>query len=155
MLDIKFIRDNKDVVEKAIRDKKAKPVDLDRLLALYDERKESRRKIEEANRKRKEAADSRDIEVGKRLKEELTVLEADAAKIDKEFIGLMIQVPNIPSPDTPVGEDESANKVLREWGEKPSFEFKPKGHWDLGRDLGVIDTESAGEIAGPRQTYLF
>lgn len=155
MLDIKFIRENKDIVAKAIHDKRAEPVDLDALLKLHDERKSLQQKLEELSRQRKVAADARDIEGGKRLKEEAQPLEEAIEKAGKEFVALMIKLPNIPSPDTPVGPDESGNKVLRQWGEKPSFSFTPKAHWDLGKDLGVIDTESAAEISGARYTYLF
>jgi seryl-tRNA synthetase len=69
-------------------------------------------------------------------------------------MALMLKVPNMHSADTPVGKDESGNKVLRQWGEKPNFTFKPKEHFELGADLGVIDTETASEVAGARFAYL-
>jgi hypothetical protein len=154
MLDIKFIRENKDVVAKAIIDKKSQPVDLDRLIALADERKSLQQKISDLNQARNAAAAERNSEKGKELKEQLQQLEADLVRVEKEFVALMIKVPNIPSPDTPVGPDESGNKVLRQWGEKPAFTFEPKAHWDLGKELGIIDTESAGEVSGARFAYL-
>ena len=154
MLDIKFIRENKDVVAKAIIDKKSQPVDLDRLIALADERKGLQQKIGDLNQARNVAASERNIEKGKELKEQLQQLEVDLVRVEKEFVALMIKVPNIPSPDTPIGPDESGNKVLRQWGEKPAFAYEPKAHWDLGKDLGIIDTESAGEVSGARFAYL-
>jgi len=63
-------------------------------------------------------------------------------------------VPNIPSADTPVGNDEEDNQVIRQWGEKPQFSFEPKAHWDLGKDLGIIDSERAAEVSGSRFTYI-
>ncbi len=155
MLDIKFIRENKDIVEKAMRDKRREPVDLDQVLSLYDERKSLQQELEGINQKRKAAADARDIDAGKKLKEEAQVLDGKIAEKEKVFIAEMIKIPNIPSPDTPVGPDESGNKVLRTWGEKPQFSFEAKDHSELGVALGIIDTESAAEISGARFTYLF
>ena len=155
MLDIRFIKENKEIVEKAIKDKNAAPVDLDAVIRLYEERKVLQQELERINHSRKEAADSRNTEAGKKLKQEVQSVEEKLAKTEKDFVALMIQIPNIPSPDTPVGPDESGNKVLRQWGEKQKFSFKPKEHWELGKDLGIIDTETAGEVSGPRYAYLF
>lgn len=155
MIDIKFIRDNPDIVRAAIQNKKAKPVDIDELLKIHDERKDVRQKIDEINRKRNEAAAARDIEAGKRLKEELSALEAEHAELEKKFVALMIRIPNIPSPDTPVGVDESENKVLREVGEKRSFgSYSPRQHFEIGEKLGLINTERAGEVSGARFAYI-
>jgi seryl-tRNA synthetase len=154
MLDIKFIRENKDIVAKAIRDKNAEPIDLDQVISLADERKDLQQKLGDINQARKIAADQRDIEKGRQLKEDVQKLEETLARVEKEFVALMIKIPNIPSPDTPVGPDESGNKVLRQWGEKRDFGFEPKAHWDLGKDLNIIDTDSAGEISGARFAYL-
>lgn len=155
MIDIKFIRDNPDIVRAAIQNKKGKPVDIDELLRLNDERKELRQKIDEINRQRNEAASKRDIEAGKRLKEELASLEASHADVEKQFVALMILIPNIPSPDTPIGVDESENKVLREVGEKRSFgSYSPRQHFEVGESLGFINSERAGEVSGARFAYL-
>lgn len=154
MLDIKFIRDNKDIVLKAIKDKNGEPVDLDRVIELYDKRKDLRTKLSDINQKRNEAAGERNVEEGRKLKIEIQSLQSEHDSIEKEFIGEMIKIPNIPSPDTPIGSDESGNKVLRQVGEPAKFDFKPKAHWDLGKELDVIDTEKAAEVSGARFTYL-
>jgi seryl-tRNA synthetase len=154
MLDITFIRENRDIVAKAIRDKKTAPVDLDLLIVRADQRKELKQRLSELNRERNQAAQERNIEKGKELKDQAQRVEEELARVEKEFISLMIQIPNIPSPDTPIGPDESGNKVIRQWGEKPTFNFEPKAHWDIGKDLNIIDTDSAGEISGARFSYL-
>ncbi|TAJ14001.1 serine--tRNA ligase [Patescibacteria group bacterium] len=155
MIDIKFIRDNPDIVRSAIQNKKGKPVDIDELLRLNDERKELRQKIDEINRQRNEAASKRDIEGGKRLKEELAALEATHLDVEKRFVALMILIPNIPSPDTPIGADESENKILREVGEKRSFgSYSPRQHFEIGEGLGFINSDRAGEVSGARFAYL-
>ena len=68
----------------------------------------------------------------------------------EEWQKIMLKIPNIPSVDTPEGPDESGNQVIRSWGEKPQFSFKPKEHFELGKALGIIDTETAAEVAGSR-----
>jgi len=154
MLDIKFIRENREIVEKAIQDKQVEGVRLDEVISLHDKRKELQQQLSDKNAERNKAADARDIETGRRLKEEVQGIEAEIDGLTKEFVKLMSAIPNIPSPDTPIGKDESGNKVLRQWGDKRKFGFPPKAHWDLGKDLDVIDTERAGEISGARFAYL-
>lgn len=153
MLDITFIRENPDIVRAAIKNKN-RDIDLDRVLALADERKAAAQAVTEINRKRGVAQTARDIEAGKTLKEELKTAEEHHQVLEKELLALLIKIPNIPSADTPIGPDESGNVVVRQWGEKPSFSFEPKAHWDLGKDLGVIDNEKAAEVSGARFTYL-
>ncbi|MDB5225552.1 MAG: serS [Candidatus Adlerbacteria bacterium] len=154
MLDLQFIRENPDLVRTAIKNKNKEGIDLDRLLQLAEERKAAAGEVSDINRKRNEAQAARDAEAGKNLKEELRAAEDKYQQIEKELVSILIKIPNIPSADTPVGPDESGNVVVREWGEKPQFNFEPKAHWDIGRDLGVIDSEKAAEVSGARFTYL-
>ncbi|MBU6310345.1 serine--tRNA ligase [Patescibacteria group bacterium] len=154
MLDIQFIRDNPDIVKAAIQNKKTEPVDVAELIALADSRKALGQELDALNRARNDAQKNRDIETGKRLKDEAAALEAKYAAVEKSYVALMLKLPNIPSPDTPVGMSDDANKVLREVGEKPHFGFSPKPHWELGEALGLIDQETAGEVSGARFTYI-
>lgn len=154
MLDIKFIRENPDVVKAAIQNKKTEAVDIDHLLALADSRKALSQKLDDLNRARNDAQKNRDVDAGKRLKDEAAALETEYAAVEKEYVALMLKLPNIPSPDTPIGLTEDENKVLREVGEKPSFSFTPKPHWEVGEALDLIDQETAGEVSGARFTYI-
>jgi len=154
MLDLQFIRENPDIVRAAIKNKNKEEVDLDRIVALGDERKKVAGDITEINRQRGVAQAARDAEAGKRLKDELKAAEEKYQEVERELVSLMVKIPNIPSADTPVGPDESANQVVRQWGDKPQFSFEPKAHWDLGRELGLIDNEKAAEVSGARFTYL-
>lgn len=154
MLDITFIRENPDIVRAALKNKNREGVDLDRILVLADERKKIAGEVSDINRRRNEAQAARDIEAGKLLKEELSAKEIEHQATEKELVALLVKVPNIPSADTPIGPDESGNKVLRQWGDKKQFAFTPKAHWDLGKELGVIDSEKAAEVSGARFTYL-
>ena len=112
MLDIKFIRENKDIVASAVKNKN-REVDLDLLLELSDKRKALKQEIDNVNQKRNEAAKMRDAESGSELKKEIERIEKIFNEVDKDFISLMAKVPNIPSLDTPIGPDQSGNKVLR------------------------------------------
>lgn len=154
MLDINFIQKHRDVVEKAIADKKGGDIDLDRILELYEERKKLRGKVGEINEARNKAAQERNIEAGRELKEQLRIAEKNLKEAEKEYVELMIKIPNVPSADTPVGPDESGNKVLRKWGEPTDFSFEPKPHWELGETLDVIDTETAANVVGARFSYM-
>lgn len=153
MLDIKFIKENKEVVINACKNKN-REVNIDELISIYDRRAGVRRELDELNQKRNVAAKDRNIEEGQRLKALDDELKTKWNEVDKEFIALMLQVPNIYSLDTPIGKDDSENKILRSAGEKPVFNFKPKEHFEIGADLGVIDTETATEVSGPRFSYL-
>ena len=153
MLDIKFIRENKEVVVAAIKNKN-RSLDIDVLIALHDKKKEISQKMDEINRQRNESARNRDVERGLELKQVSEEIERESAQIEKEYITMMLKVPNIPSLDTPVGADESGNKVFREWGDKPVFSFTPKEHQDIGTALDIIDTETASKVSGSRFVYL-
>lgn len=153
MLDIKFIKENKDLVAAAAKNKN-REIDVEEIIRVSEERKSLKSEIETFNQKRKEAANARDIVLGTQLKSDLEKLEAKHAELDKQFVSLMIKVPNIYSADTPVGPDESANKVVRQWGEIPQFDFTPKEHDELGENLGILDTKTAADVAGSRFVYI-
>lgn len=153
MLDIKFIRENKDLVAQAAKNKN-REIDVEEIIRVSEERKALRTEIDLLNQKRKEAASARDVNLGQQIKLELDGLEKRFAELDKQFVSLMIKVPNIYSPDTPLGKDESENKVIRQWGEVPRFDFAPKEHFEIGAALDVLDTETAAEVAGSRFAYL-
>lgn len=157
-MDIKFIRENIEAVKEAVKNKKVS-VDIDALLAVDERRRHILKELEE--KRAEQNAGSRggpkaptELELLKRLKEEIKVLEEEQSGVQKEFDGLILLVPNIPSKDTPVGKDEGGNKILREVGKPAVFGFKPKEHWELGRELGVIDMETASEVSGARFGYL-
>lgn len=154
MLDIKFIAEHPDIVKKAIHDKQTEPVNVDHLLALYAERKKLRQELDDVNAARNRAAKEQDVAEGKRLKEEAARLESALEAIEKEYIPLLLKIPNVPSADTPVGADESANSIMRSWGEPRKFSFEPKPHWDLGPALGLFNLEKAAAVSGARFAYL-
>jgi seryl-tRNA synthetase len=158
MLDIKFIRENPDKVKEGIKKKQAK-VDIDRLLELDKKRRELLQEIEglkaEQNKISEQGkADKEMIEKAKKLKEKIKKIEPELDKIEEEFDKLMRQIPNLPLDDVPVGEGEKDNKVLREEGEKPKFDFKPKDYLEIAEKLDIIDVKRAAKVSGTRFGYL-
>lgn len=161
MLDIQFIRDNRQIVEQAAANKNIK-VDLNRLLELDLQRRTLSTEIDEFRRQRNELAgqakgtkpSENDIAKGKELKRQLTELEGKLNPIQSEYEALLKKVPNIPTADTPIGASEDDNQVVYEWGEKPKFEFEPKNHWEIAEANGWIDKERAAKVTGARFAYI-
>lgn len=164
MLDIKFIRENADKLKEAIRNKNIK-LDLDELLVVDKKRVESLQYIEllsaEKNKlnelmQMSKTDDERKIaiEQGKTVKEKMVKAEPEYANLKKQFEALMVQVPIIPSEDTPIGRDESGNVEVYQKGEIRKFDFKPKTHIELAEDLDIVDFEKGAKVSGYRGYYL-
>jgi seryl-tRNA synthetase len=94
------------------------------------------------------------IEEGRRIGEEVKNLTAERAGLDAQLEELLLEVPNIPEPDVPVGADASGNIEVRRTGQLPSFDFTPRPHWELGERLGIIDFERGVKLAGSRFYHL-
>lgn len=139
----------------AIKNKKVKEeIDLDFLLELSDKKKSLQGQLDDINAKRNQAAKDQNFEEGKNLKQELAKVQVELDSVNKDFMRLMLLIPNIPSADTPIGNDENDNQILREWGEKPEFNFTPKEHFEIGDNLGIIDKERAANVSGARFAYI-
>lgn len=153
MLDINFIRENTDVVKKAVLDK-GTALDVGELLSVDKKRRELLSKVEDLRSQRNIAAKERNIEAGKKVKGELDGLEDELRKTEEKFRQLMFLTPNIPAPDAPVGPDANSNEVIYKWGSKPEFGFEPKDHLELGKSLDIIDIEQGAKVSGFRGYYL-
>ena len=154
MLDIKYIRENVDLVKKGTSAKNRDPQLVDQLLKIDEEKRQLNVTVQELRAKRNVVAKTKNIEEGKKIKDELKSLEPKLADTETEFYNLITQIPNIPSEEAPVGKDDSSNKVVRTWGEPKKFNFEPKTHIELGESLGIIDTETSAKISGARYNYL-
>ncbi|MDP3994519.1 MAG: serine--tRNA ligase [bacterium] len=153
MLDIKFIRENPEKVKKAIQDKVIN-LDLDQLLDCDRKRRDFLVRVEELRRQRNEVAREKNIEKGKKIKQELGDLEKELKEVEQKFEELMLLVPNIPVADTPIGPDSKSNKEVAKWGKAPKFTFPVKDHVQLGRLLDIIDFEAGAKVSGFRGYYL-
>lgn len=163
MLDIKFIRENKDLVADGAR-KKHLEFDVDRLITVDDDRRALLAEIE-AMRARQNDASTRMAQAApgervpllselKDLKEELQTKEVRLKEIVAEWQTLMVRVPNIPDMSVPEGEDDQENKEVRAWGTPREFPFAPKSHLELMQKNGTADFERGTKIAGFRGYVL-
>ena len=163
MLDMDFIVQNPDVVKRAIEVKQV-DLDLDRLLALHGEVKELLGRVEELRHERnvlsKQTGSAsteergelieRSREVGGQIKE----LEPSLRERQEQLQSLLLEVPNIPGPDEPVGENEESNVELRKEGEPPQFSFEVRDHMELLELHGWSEAGRIGKVAGPRSYAL-
>ena len=162
MLDIKFIRENADKIKEAAKNKNI-VLDVDKLLNLDKERRKLQSQIDEFRAERNELAKigkqgkptDEQIEKGKKIKTEITEIEKKLDVVERDYKKLMYATPNIYSEDTPICTDESGNKILRQYGEIPKFDFKIKDHMELGKLHNLIDTGKSAVISGARFNYLF
>jgi len=165
MLDIKYIKENKDLVKKVVADKQMSgSVNIDLLLDTYDayltllQKVELHRNLKNTLSKDISKLSQEDREKvlaeAKDVKSELTEMETELAEISEKLNLLLLAVPNIYAEDVPFGVDESENVVARKEGTPKEFDFTPKEHMDLGESLGIIDVETAGKVSGSRFCYL-
>ncbi len=151
MLDIKIIREYPDIVRKAIGDRHDS-APLDDILRLDAERRRNIVKLDNLRQERKVVSKEREKaqERGRALRAEIQTLEDEVNKLDKQLEELLLQIPNIPQPDVPVGREDSDNVIVRTWGEPKKYDFKPVPHWTLGENLKIIDFERGVKISGTR-----
>jgi len=160
MLDIQFIRDNPELVAEKSK-QKGYDVDITQLLGFDRERRELLQATEELRRQRNELTTqgkgqkptTEQITQGRELKDKVADLGHKLAAIEQEFLELLKKVPNMPLDDVPIGASEDENVVAKTWGEKPSFDFEPKNHWQIGEARGWIDKDRATKVAGSRFVY--
>lgn len=157
MLDINFIRRNPQKVKDAC-DKKQTRVDIEKILELDKKRREILTKSEslkaEQNKINKQKMDERGINRAKEIKEEIKRMEPDFEKIETEINSLLLQVPNIPFDDVPVGKDDSENIVIRKVGKIPDFKFPSQNYLEIGEKLDIIDIQRAAKVVGSRFGYI-
>lgn len=164
MLDIKFIRENKDVVAAGAK-KKHVDIDLDALITLDDERKELLQKVEDKravqNDVTKQISAEQDGEKRQALIAQMQELktqlqkEEDALKeVMTKWQALMLQVPNVPDMSVPDGDSDEDNQEVKQWGEQTQFSFKPKSHIDIMIKHDMADFERGAKVHGFRGYFL-
>jgi seryl-tRNA synthetase len=154
MLDLKFIRENPDLVREAIANRQD-TAPLDEILEFDSARRQRLLELEDLRHERKETArkrkvDKKTVEEGRDLRAMIKGLEDEVRNLDEQLEELLLQLPNVPHPSVPVGKDERNNVVVRSWGEPPRFDFQPAPHWKLGESLGIIDFERGVKLSGTR-----
>jgi seryl-tRNA synthetase len=160
MLSLQFIRENPDVVREAVA-RRHVTAPIDDILQLDGQRRRVLLEVEglkaERNQAGKRIGATRDAGERQRLidemrgvSERIDALEKDLRQTEERLNSLLLEVPNIPRPDVPLGEGEEGNVILRQWGEPQDYAFTPLPHWDLGERLGIIDFERGVKLSGSR-----
>jgi seryl-tRNA synthetase len=152
MLDLKFIRENAELVRQAITSRQTS-APLDEILELDRERRQKLIELEDLRHAHKETSREKrqaGAEEGRDLRIMIRGLEEEVKNLDTQLQDLLLQVPNIPQPTVPVGKGEEDNVIVRSWGEPKKFDFEPAPHWKLGETLGIIDFERGVKLSGTR-----
>ncbi len=158
MLDIKLIRDNPDLISEAL-EKRGQTGPLDRIASLDEHHRRLLHDMETLRAQRNEVSKqlgkmadkpSQLINDMRQLGEKISSMEAEIVRTESELEDLLLQLPNIPAPDVPIGKDAQDNIVLRSWGQPRDFSFTPLPHWELGEKLGIIDFQRGVKLSGSR-----
>jgi seryl-tRNA synthetase len=164
MLDTKFIREHVEEVRANIKNRNAK-ADIDAFVALDSKRRDLLQKVEAMKSERntvtkeisqlkrnKENADDK-IAAMKKLGKDISALDKDVKETEEKMLAIQLMIPNMCHPSVPLGKDDNDNPEVRKWGEPRHFDFEPKEHWDVGEDLGILDSERAAKVTGARFYY--
>jgi seryl-tRNA synthetase len=161
MIDINLIREQPDLVCKALRDRQMDPAPVDDIIRMDETRRGILNEVEalkaERNSVSREISQMKDpasrqakIEAMRTVGDKIAALDKQVSEVEQELKALTAVIPNIPDGRTPYGKDDSENVVLRTVGDLPEYDFHPKPHWDLGPALGIIDFERGVKITGSR-----
>lgn len=164
MLDIKFVRENPQIVKEAMEKRGAK-VSLDEFLNLDEDRRKKLSEVEQLKNKRntvskeigllkREGKDAQHLveEMGQ-VGDKIKVLDEEVKQIDEKLNEIIMGIPNIPHESLPIGPDDSFNREERKWGEPRKFTFEPQAHWDLGEKLDILDFERGAKVTGARFAF--
>ena len=161
MLDINLIREQPDLVRKALADRQMDSAAVDSILKLDERRRLLLTEVEALKAKRntvsKEIGQMKDaasrqakIEAMRLVGDQIAALDKEEAEVDEQLTSITATIPNLPDARTPYGKDDSENIVIRTMGQLPEYDFQPKPHWDLGPALGILDFERGVKITGSR-----
>ena len=164
MLDIKFVRENPDLVDKSCESRQNAHWDREKFFELDEERRSVIAEVESLQAERNAVSKQigllmregkkEEVEAAKEQvaanKDRIAELDQRRGEVEEELTALVAAIPNIPDASVPYGKDDSDNPEVRKWGEPTQFDFEPKAHWDLGPDLGMIDFDRGVKLAGTR-----
>ena len=164
MLDLKFVRDNPEIVAKALADKGEAAL-LENFAQADARRRMLLREVEQLKNRRNTVSgeiarrkhDGTDaaalIEEMRQVSQQIKALDGEVRSTEDLLQGLLLTLPNIPAPEVPVGRSEAENVPVRHYGEPPRFAFAPKPHWEIATNLDIIDFERAGKVTGARFAF--
>jgi seryl-tRNA synthetase len=161
MLDLKFIRDNPELVADGMKNK-GEGIDLEELLSLDEKRRATIQVVEELKSKRNDVSQevaklkrkgqdaSAIIEEMRQVSQKIKELDDLLSGYEGDIRDLLLRIPNVPHESVPLGKDEKENVEVRRWGTPRTFDFEEKAHWDIGTSLDILDFERAAKISGAR-----
>ncbi len=165
MLDVRFVRENIEVVKDALR-KRDYDITVDEFLELDEKRRSLIKEVEELRNKRNRVSE----EIGrlkrqgedatsmiaemKTVSDRIKSLDEELREVESAIKDFLLNIPNIPHESVPVGKDEDDNVEIRRWGEPREFDFEPLNHWDIGESLDIVDFERASKITGARFSLM-
>ncbi|MDY2788089.1 MAG: serine--tRNA ligase, partial [Atopobium sp.] len=164
MLDIKFVRENPDAVDKACESRQNAHWDRERFFELDEQRRATIAEVEQLQAERnaiskqigqlmregkKDEAEAAKSQVSAN-KDRIAQLDEKRGVVEDELFALVAAIPNIPDETVPYGKDDSDNLEVRSWGTPCEFDFEPQAHWDLGPSTGMIDFDRGVKLAGTR-----
>ncbi len=164
MLDMKFVRDNTDKVQTALKNRGGS-ISLDEFLALEKERRDLLMEVESLKslrntvsqeisrmKKAKEDADAKIAEM-RSVGDQISALDTRLRAVESQLAAILMTIPNLPDASVPIGKDEHDNVEVRRWGTPRQFDFQPLPHWEIGEKLGILDFERAAKVTGARFTF--
>ena len=156
MHSIKAIRENPDFFKKKIEERNTK-LNIDDLLTLDKKNREIKQKKEKLEQEKKIISKSKNEDQFKKSKEisnQIKILENELEKLKKSINKILYFIPNLALDDVPIGQDEKANKELNKYGDISNFKFKPKSHFEIGKNLNLMDFDIAAKTSGSRFVFL-
>jgi seryl-tRNA synthetase len=164
MLDVKFVRENPELVEAGLK-KRGMEMGLDNFLALEKKRRQTlgeveqlksrRNKVSETIAQKKKAGEEAQdlIEEMRAVSQQIKELDEQLKAMEEDIQASLLNIPNIPHDSVPEGLSDEDNQEVRRWGEPRQFDFTPKAHWEIAEDLDILDFERAGKVTGTRFTF--
>ncbi len=169
VLDIKLVRSNPEKVKELLKRRNVPERDIEELLSVDErvrelitqlntlraERNAVSKEVAKFKAAKDDAGATQALVRGKELAKNIKVKESELAKMQKKLKDMLLDIPNLPYEEVPVGKDETENVEIRKWGVPREFDFEPKAHWDLGPQRGLLDFERASKLSGSRFTILY
>ncbi|HMM07202.1 MAG TPA: serine--tRNA ligase [Clostridiales bacterium] len=164
MLDLKFVRQNKELIEDSLRRRNLNR-SLDSFMEIDEKRRAALGKMEEmkaknnavskevGQRKKTGAATDDLMAEMKQLKGSIKEAEEEVRTLEEALKNELLYIPNVPHESVPTGKDDRDNQEVRRWGEPKNFDFEPLPHWEIGENLKILDAERAGKVTGTRFTF--
>lgn len=155
MIDIELLRKDPEIIKRKVADKQFNAQLVDKALELDNKYRKLLQKVERLRAEKNKFAKDKNVEEGKRIKEQLQKLEPELETTERKFLEVFKEIPNPPLSQVPVGKSEKENVEIRKWGKPRKFDFEPKSHLELGKSLGILDFETGAKVTGSQFYFWY